>query len=551
MADQHPTDFSMIRPPRPARRGRTAAAALAGLALCGAAGLTACTDVTVAPRSAIGSANAFADPTAYRALLAKAYSNLALSSGQGGGTSDIQGIDAGFSQYLRLLWQMEELPTDEAVIAWGDGPLQELNTQIWTSNNSFLSAMYYRVQLQATYVNDLLRQTTDAQLTARGVSADLRAQIQTYRAEARFLRALSYWHAIDLFGGVPLVTEETPIGGAAPAQTSRADLYAFVVSELTAIRPTLPAPNRSDATQYGRATQAAVDMLLAKLYLNAAVYTGAPNYAGALAAAQRVIGSNAYALDPNYQRMFLADNNTSPELIFVVPQDGARTQNFGGTTFLVHAAIGNALNDSASTSFGVNGGWYGLRVKPEFVSLFPGSSSTTADRRGTILYGRGQSLNIASLTDFGQGYMAPKYRNVTSTGAPGSDPTFADTDYPMFRLGDAYLTYAEAFLRGGGGDQATALGYVNALRTRAGAPPITAAQLTLDFLLDERARELFWEGHRRTDLVRYGRFAGATKLWQWKGNVQAGTATDAKYNLYPLPASELIVNPGLAQNPGY
>ena len=527
------------------------AAAVAGLALVGAAGLAGCTDVNVTNPSAIGSTNVFSDASAYQSFLGKLYATLAVSGPAGPGTTDIQGLDAGFSHYLRLLWQMEELPTDEAVIAWTDGSgLQDLNTQGWTSSNGFSGTMYARIQQQATTAAEFLRQTTDAQLTARNASPDLRAQVQTYRAEARFLRALSYWHAIDIFGSVPLVTEATPIGGAPPAQSSRADIYNFLVTELTAIRSQLPAPG---AATYGRATTAAADMLLAKLYLNAQVYSGTPQYANALAAVQRVISSGSYQIDPNYRRMFLADNNTSPELIFVVPQDGVHTQSYGGTTFLVHASVGNALNDSATSNFGINGGWYGLRAKPEFVSLFTSANnpSTTTDQRGSMLYANGQSLTINSLTDFGQGYLVRKYRNITTTGAGGSDQTFADTDYPMFRLGDAYLMYAEAFLRGGGGDQATALSYVNALRARAGASPIAASRLTLDFVLDERARELFWEGHRRTDLVRFGRFTGATKVWTFKGGVQAGTATPATRDVYPLPANELSANPNLKQNPGY
>lgn len=524
-------------------------AAAAGLALAGAAGLAACTDVDVTNPSAIGSSNAFNDAGAYQSFLAKMYGTLAVSGPTGPDQSDIQGLDAGFSHYLRLLWQLEELPTDEAVIAWTDGSgLQDLNTQGWNASNGFTGTMYARILQQATTAAEFLRQTTDAQLTARNVGTTLRAQVQTYRAEARFLRALSYWHAIDIFGSVPLVTESTPIGGPAPTQASRADLYAFVVGELTAIRDQLPA--KADST-YGRATPAAADMLLAKLYLNAGVYTGTPQYAQALAAAQRVISSGQYSLDANYRNLFLADNNRSPELIFVVPQDGVRTQSYGGTTFLVHASIGNALNDSASTSFGVGGGWYGLRSKPELVSLFAGAGPGTADGRGAIFYANGQSLLISDLTNFGQGYLVRKYRNVTSTGAPGSDQTFADTDYPMFRLADAYLMYAEAFLRGGGGDQATALGYVNALRARAGAPAITAGQLTLDFVLDERARELYWEGHRRTDLVRYGVFTGGTRLWTYKGGAPTGAATAATRDLYPLPANELSANPSLKQNPGY
>ena len=124
----------------------------------------------------------------------------------------------------------------------------------------------------------------------------------------------------------------------------------------------------------------------------------------------------------------------------------------------------------------------------------------------------------------------------------------------MFRLGDAYLIYAEAFLRGGGGSQQTALYYVNALRVRAygdSSAVITAPQLTLDFILDERSRELLWEGHRRTDLVRFGKFTGGSYVWAWKGGVQAGAATDSHLDLYPIPSNELIANPKLKQNPGY
>ncbi|HWK88600.1 MAG TPA: RagB/SusD family nutrient uptake outer membrane protein, partial [Longimicrobium sp.] len=149
---------------------------------------------------------------------------------------------------------------------------------------------------------------------------------------------------------------------------------------------------------------------------------------------------------------------------------------------------------------------------------------------------------------------APKFRNVTSTGAAGSDQNFPDTDFPMFRLGDAYLMYAEAFLRGGGGTQALALQYVNALRQRAygnATGNVTAAQLTLDFILQERARELAWEAHRRQDLIRFGRFTGNTYIWNYKGGIPAGQATAVHLDLYPIPQSELLANPNLDQNPGY
>lgn len=517
--------------------------AMAVAAACLFLAAAGCTDTTVEPKSTVTDANVFNDPNSYRAFLAKVYAGLAVTGQQGAaGQPDISGIDEGFSQYIRLWWQMEELPTDEAVIGWNDGSLSELNTQVWGPSNNFLGAMYYRVYFQVAMANEFLRQTTDAKLAARGVSSTLRTEIAQYRAEARFLRALSYWHGIDLFGNIPLVTEADPMGSTPPAQSTRADVYNFIVSELTAIQAQLPAPG---ASTYGRATTAAASMLLAKVYLNAGVYTGTPNYSGALTAAQAVI-AGPYSLSPVYRNNFLADNNTSPEIIFAVTQDGMRTQTWGGVTFLVHASVGGNMNAS---NYGIDGGWWGLRLKPEAYNRYG-----AGDGRASFFFTSGQSVAVTSIGDWFAGIPAPKYANVTSTGQSGSNPTHVDTDFPMFRLADAYLMYAEAHLRGGGGTAAQALAYVNALRQRAYGGPtgdITAGQLTLAFVLDERGRELLWEGHRRTDLVRYGLFTGGTYLWAWKGGTQAGAATNTRYDLYPIPANELVANPNLTQNPGY
>jgi hypothetical protein len=358
---------------------------------------------------------------------------------------------------------------------------------------------------------------------------------------------LSYWHGLDLFGNIPLVTEANAIGKTPPQQATRADVFNYIVSELTAMRDDLPAAN---AAGVGRADQGAVAMLLAKLYLNAQVYTGTARYAEARQEAERVIAAS-YTLDPNFRRMFSADNHTSPELIFVVPQDGLKTQSFGGTTFLVHASVGGNMNASA---YGLDFGWWGLRLKPEAVAAFPNNGgSTSPDKRSSFFFADGQTQAMPSLTNFNNGIANPKYVNLTSTGGPPQNPAFADVDYPMFRLGDAYLMYAEAVLRGGGGTRALALGYVNALRQRAygnTSGNIADADLTLDFIRDERLRELLWEGHRRTDLVRFGRFTTAG-VWAWKGGTAAGRTTEAFKDLYPLPANELLANPNLRQNTGY
>ncbi len=518
-----------------------ALAVAAALISLGGAG---CTDLTVEPKSTVTEANIFNDLASYRAFVARVYAGLAVSGQQGAaGLPDISGIDEGFSQYLRLLWEAQELPTDEAVIGWGDVGLPEMNTQTWAVTNSFVVAMYYRIFFQVGMANEFLRQTTDAKLAARGhTGSALTAEIAGYRAEARFLRALSYWHGIDLFGNIPLVTEADPLGSTPPQQATRAEIYAFIVSELTAIQSSLPAPG---AATYGRATGPAASMLLAKLYLNAAVYTGTANYAAALTAAQAVI-AGPYSLNPVYRNNFLADNNTSPETIFAVTQDGLKTQTWGGMTFLVHASCGGSMNASL---YGIDGCWWGLRLKQQAYNRY-----AAGDNRAASFYTAGQTVAVNSIGDFTNGIAAPKYQNVTSTGAPGSHPTHVDTDFPMFRLADAYLMYAEAQLRGGGGSLAQALTYVNALRQRAygnASGNITSGQLTLDFILEERGRELLWEGHRRTDLVRYGKFTGGSYLWAWKGGTQAGAATGVHLDLYPLPANEIIANPNLTQNPGY
>jgi hypothetical protein len=518
---------------------------LGGVAALLLLGTVGCTDPTVAPKSTVTGANYFNDPNSYVQFLAKIYGGLALS-GQAGptGQPDIAGIDEGFSQYLRLYWEHQELPSDEAVIGWNDIGLPEMNLQTWTSSSTMVVAMYYRIFFQVGMANEFLRQTTDAALAGRpGITPALKTQIQQYRAEARFLRAFSYWHGIDLFGNIPLVTEATPLGATPPKQSTRAAIYSFIVSELTAISSQLPAPG---AATYGRATGPAAQMLLAEVYLNAGVYTGTPHWAEALAAAQAVITAGSYSIDASYRHLFLADNNTSPEMIFPIPQDGLKTQTWGGVTFLTHAACGGNMID---TTYGIGGCWWGLRLKPEAYNNY-----ATGDKRSAYFFTTNQTVPVTAIGDFHSGIAAPKFQNVTLAGAPGSNTTFVDTDFPVFRLGEAFLIYAEAVLQGGGGTRAQALVYVDSLRRRAyggTSGDITDPQLTLDFILAERGRELLWEAHRRTDLVRFGKFTGGTYLWAWKGGTMAGTATDAHLNLYPLPASELIANPNLTQNPGY
>ena len=500
-------------------------------------------DLDRTPKYDVTSVSVYADPANYKSVLAKLYAILSVSGQQGpAGKPDISGIDEGTSNYMRLLWKLQELPTDEAKIAWNDATIQDINKITWSSSDGFITAMYNRIYYMVALSNEFIRETTDAKLSGRGISGQPATDAKAYRAEARFLRALAYYHAIDMFGAVPFVTEADAPGSFLPKQISRAELFAYVESELKAIETELAAPK---AGEYGRADRAAAQSLLARLYLNAQVYTGTARYTDAVTYAKKVIDANAYKLDATYANLFLADNNTSPEIIFPITFDGTRTQTYGGMTFLVHAAVGG--NMSAS-SFGVNGGWGGTRSTKNLTDQFP-DVTATADKRA-IFFTDGQDREVNDLGKFQDGIAVAKYKNVTSAGKPGSSDTFVDTDFPLMRLGDMYLTYAEAVVRGGtGGDLATAISYVNLLRTRAKATTLTS--INLDQLLQERARELYWEGYRRTDLIRYDRFAGGTYLWPWKGGVKEGRAIDAKFNLFPIPASDLVANPSLKQNTGY
>ncbi|WP_426093975.1 RagB/SusD family nutrient uptake outer membrane protein [Flavobacterium sp. DSR2-3-3] len=507
-----------------------------------------CTDdLNQAPESAnaIPGEQFFSTPESYKQNLAKLYAGFATSGQTAAGSPDISGIDEGESQYIRGFWLMQELTTDEAVIGWNDGTIKDLHSQTWTSLDRFITATFARFSFQIVNCNEFLRQTTDEKLASRGLDAALIAEIKTYRAEARFLRALTYWHLIDMFGGGSLVTENSPSTFFYPEYATRAELYKFVDEELTAISSELKAPKANEAY---RVDQAAAWMLQAKLYMNAKVYIGTDNYAGAVPLITKVIGSG-YALHTNYNQLFFADNDKNGaqnEFIFAIGFDGIHTQTYGGTTFLTHAPVGGSMNAS---EFGINGGWAGIRTTAAFVDKF---APNTTDTRGKF-YTNGQTKEIKNIGSFTDGYAIQKFRNVDVNGKQGSDKAgnFSDSDFPIFRLADAYLMYAECAVRGAGGTLPTAATYVNALRTRAKGPTVTQGDLTLNFILDERARELHWEGQRRTDLIRFGKFSGGSYLWPFKGGSAGGSPTQAFRDLFPIPATALASNNKLRQNPGY
>ena len=524
-------------------------------------------NLVLTPNDQVTQQAVFSSPATITEAMAKVYGSFALTGNEGGsGQPDINGIDEGASDFFREMWDVQELTTDEAVLTYNDPGIQDLHNMVWSSGSQVLQGVYDRSMYQITLVNNFLQQTTPALLASHGISGADATTIGYYRAEARFLRAYQYWVLMDIFGNPPFVTEATTIGSGLPPQISRSALYAYVVSELKAIDPLMVKPGQN---QYGRADEGAVWALLARVYLNAGVYTGTADYNNAITYASKVIGAG-YALIPNFTQLMLADDNlnagpsgggTTDEFIFTINYDGVKTQGYGGSQYLTHAPVGGSM---IPADFGISGGYDGLRTTSNIIALFPAPPFTDGshfpnnanpDTRAEFWY-PGQSLAINSVTTFSNGIAVTKFRNVTRTGAAGQSLTFCDVDLPLFRLSEMYLIYAEAVLRGGtGGDAATALIYINNIRTRAygdsTAGNITAGQLTTQFILDERARELFWEGFRRTDLIRYGLFTSASYVWPFKGGVANGSGVADYRNLMPLPESDLAANPNLKQNTGY
>ena len=511
--------------------------------------VSACTkDLEREPRYGSTASSLYKDLAGYKSVLAKTYAGLTLTGNTGpDGSGDIAGIDEGFSSYIRQYWSAQELSTDEAVIGWNDATIKDFHFLTWGPADVFIRALYSRIYFQITLTNEFIRESEPSKVSERGFSGVDATEIGYMRAEARFLRALSYYHALDLFGNVPFVTETDNVGAFLPTQINRANLFKYIEDELKAIETAL---KDARTNEYGRADKAAAWALLSRLYLNAEVYTGTPKFTECITYCNKITTVTGYSLISNYRNLFLADNNTTSgsEFIFAVNFDGNKARTWGGTTFLVHAPIVGSMQPG---DHGVDFGWGGIRVTKQFYQKFSGPAG---DARANF-YTSGQNLEINDISSATDGYGVIKFRNKTSTNADGSNPTWVDTDFPFFRLAEIYLNYAEAVLRGGtGGSNENALTYVNNLRQRAYGNingNILLSQLTVPFILDERARELYFEGVRRTDLVRYGQFTENTYLWAWKGGVAGGQAVSNNRKLYPIPSADLVANPNLVQNTGY
>ena len=531
-------------------------------ALAAATMLTACIgDLDTIPlnKTDVTSETAYGtDEAGYVQGLTKIYFQLVSNN-----TQDLAVADGGASEFIRAFWSTQEVTADAAKCAWGDAWVNDLNNCTWSGDvlNDAVYAVYVRTLQGITYVNEYLRQTSADNLSLRGVSSDVANKIDQYRAEARFLRAFFYWAAMDTFGQVPFSTETSPFGGGYnPPQTDRATIFNYVVSELEDLASESSAMPAAQSN-YPRADKGSVLGLLARVYLNAEVYTGTAMWAEAKDVCEKIYDLG-YALAPTHAELFRGDNgenaDAKKEFLFAASYNAENTQSYGGTTYLTLSTLSG--DDGAVNITGINGGWAGNRVPYGYIQKFftdvknpdyTEGTYTYTDKRASYFYIKGRSESMQdNLNVFLNGWSCIKFNNVphdmdaVDFAATAATKNFSDIDWPLIRLGEIHLIYAEACMHAGGDASAQ----IKALADRAGV----AAPATIDeeFLMAERARELMWEGHRRTDLIRYEKWISGYN-WTYKGGNFGGQDLPAHFNIFPVPVTELSANLDLEQNPGY
>ena len=500
--------------------------------------------------------------------LAYIYGSFSLVSQSDPGSADINVGDAGASELVRQYMVLNEMSVGSLKCVWGDAYVADLQNNSWTTApNDALIAVYTRCMMIVTRSNEFLLQS-DKKIDMEG--------IKELRAEARFLRSLGYYILLDLFGNPPFALPEN-IGGALPTQIGREGLCNWIESELKAIisgEGGEALPNKGSAA-YPRADKGAAQAVLARMYLNAEVYTGTARWADAKTAAEAVIAMG-YKLCPNYEELFMQDNtenlNARNEFIFAIAYDRDKTQSYGGTTALINASLGEDANNGIAAALGYPAGtkisrdqWNGYHVPNEYVANFDlvgvdweaksgfGYNREKSDRRA-FFYNIG-GVEAYDKANVNSGWRCWKFNSRASDGTLYSTDNytiFSSADFPMFRLAEMYLIYAEAQARldGGTTTDSKAMGYIKELRDRAGVT--TPSSINLDFILKERACELMWEGHRRTDLIRYGYFTAMSYPWPYKGGIPDGKVALPSYRtVYPLLQSDLSENSNLVQNTGY
>ena len=500
------------------------------------------------------------------AMLAKIYGTLHLTGTVGpDGNRDMLGFDEGNSGFYRRVFEANEMGADECIWTWqGDAGIPEMTNLSWNSSHGYNELTYYRLAYNNNLINFYLDQT----------AGNTDAQVLQNRAEVRFLRALYMSHQIDLFGKVPF---KEHYNSEQPTQLSRKDAFDYVVKELKAINGDEPNGNQdilidnaNSTTNYGRADKVAANLLLARLYLNAEVYTGTAHWADAVTYANKVIGSN-YSLNKTpwngytaYEQLFMGDNgenaNARQEIIFPIRCD-VNSRSWAGAIYPIASATG----DGSPTQGLAGAQWTCNRARQALIEKFfpdlttvpmvndPHAVATAAgDDRALFFSGaaddgsKQRTISTEEKTTFAAGLGLMKWSNIHAADDSFTDSSWPDTDIPLLRVAEAYLILAEANYRAGGENTIT-LNALNELRNRAHATPFSS--FTERDILDEWCREFYFEGRRRSDLIRFGLFTSGSYLWDWKGGSYTGNGVSSIYNLYPIPARAL--NDNITQNPGY
>ncbi len=525
-------------------------AAALGLVMCLATGCLK--DLDQYPHTDTTSKDVYTSVENYESVLSGIYTSMIVN------LSSIADDDR-YQNYTRCLTMFQECSADTMDDVWLSGEtMTDVSFQQWNAGDPWVSAMFYHIYNIISLSNEFIRNSSEDAIS--GFSEADKEKIRGWRDEARGLRALAYYHELDFFNVASFVTEDNGVGSYIPETYSRKQLFEYIESELKELGESLPSRN------YGHFTRSAANALLARLYLNAEVYTGTARWNDCIAACNKVIEDGYNTLAPSYASLFNADNDKRDgEIIFALACDATHTVAWGAGTYLVCASRFDNY-DGILEDFGVATYWNCLRVRPQLVDLFTdGDSRAKFGSRDRKLYDeapedfyedpgdtkykyRDREKEISKHDDVTTGWEMTKWTNLTDEGEVASDTRVngAETDYPMFRLADVYLMAAEATLRGGTGAQKTALEYVNLVRERAfggASGDIASGDLTLDFILDERARELYSEGVRRTDLIRFGKYTSGYN-WNWKGGVLEGKDVDKKYCVLPIPEAELSANPG-------
>ena len=525
----------------------------------------------------------------------KCYGALAYSGQSGEGSADLSGMDAGKSCYQRAMFILNEKCTDECAWIYTEDGVDNIVKGNWTDSHGLVYGTYSRLYVIIAICNDFIRQVQSSGIELSHPTTMNCAK--QFCLEARAVRALAYWNVLDMWGNAGWVDETVPYGtNATPIK--RAELYNKLVAELQDIIANWPADAQ---LVYGRVGLDGVKTLLAKVYLNSEIYVGENKYKECLDLCNQIIANHkggyvyngqATGLANHYLAVFSADNDrympggSAPaenEILWGVPYENTYIQAYGGTRYLMAAGIKDGTAEDLTkvdlikgtfymscANYGINDQWGCMHAREQFSDLFIDNN----DVRDDFWSKEAEGFNKANTeyANFTDGYACIKFTNLR-TKADGtfylknpagptvisniSDESKAlsqnvhpDTDLPLFRLSDIYLMKAECYVLGGEGDAASALDAVNIVRTRAGATAWTI--LSKDGLLDERARELYWENHRRSDLIRYSKFTSGYN-WAWKGGIYEGTNIGSHQTVYPIPASVIAAQPEFAaiQNAGY